>query len=163
MANPPPPKMPPPPKKPVAAWRLKVAKALPGLFAAFVVGGMLQVFLAGYGLDEVGYQGMDAHVGFGLILHFLPVLIAIVGFVGADWRAGVTGVVMAFMFELQFMFIGADQPGVRALHVVNGVAMILVALVAFLHRWQAFAKAAPVREASASGVVQGTLRQGPPT
>ena len=135
--------MPPPPPKPVAPWRLKVAKALPGLFAAFVVGGMLQVFLAGYGLGELGYQGMKAHVTFAHFVEMLPVLVILAGFLGADWRAGVTGIVLALLMQLQYLFLAFDQPGVRALHPVNGVALILVALVAFLHRWHKDTAAKP--------------------
>lgn len=134
MANPPPPKMPPPPKKPTAPWRLKLGKAVPGLLAAFMVGGLLQAFLAGYGIENLGAAGMDAHVAFAHVIEALPLLVAIVGFVGADWRGGVGGVVLLALFQLQYVFLAFGPAEVRALHALNGVVMVLVAAGLFVHR-----------------------------
>ncbi len=134
MANPPPPKMPAPPPKPTAPWRLKVGKAVPGLLAAFMVGGLLQVFLAGYGIENLGAAGMDAHVAFAHVIEFIPLLILIAGFVGADWRGGVGGVVLLVLFQLQYIFLEVGPAGVRALHAFNGAVMILVAAFLFVHR-----------------------------
>lgn len=134
MANPPPPKMPAEPKKPTASWRLKVGKAIPYLFALFVLGGLFQVFLAGYGIDNLGAQGMDYHVAFAHFLEMLPLLIVIVGFLGADWRSGVGGIVLFALYFVQYMVLGSDHAAVNAVHAGNGALMILIAFGFLMRR-----------------------------
>lgn len=160
MANPPPPRMPPKPKKPTAAWRLKLGRIAPWLFLAFIVGALVQVFLAGYGIENLGAQGMDEHVLFAHVVEMIPLLIIIFGFVGADWRAGVGGVVLLVQFQLQYMFLMGLYAPVLALHAFNGVLMIVVAGV-FLMRRAPWAKMArpPAPQAN---VAKGPLRPGPP-
>src|SRR5687767_12384156 len=108
-------------KKPVAPWRLKLGKAIPYLFGLFVLGGLVQVFLAGYGIENLGAQGMGYHLDFAHILEMVPLLIVLVGFLGADWRAGVGGIVLFALFWAQYMLLEADQAVVIALHAANGV------------------------------------------
>lgn len=161
MANPPPPKMPTQPKKPVASWRLKLGKAIPWLFGLFALGALVQVFFAGYGIENLGAQGMDYHVTFAHVIEVLPLLILIVGFVGADWRAGVGGIVLLVQFQLQYVFLAGDYAVVHALHAANGAAMIVVA-AAFAMRRIRRATPTPAPPAPAAAprpmkpVVQGT-------
>lgn len=132
MANPPPPKMPAPPKKPLAPWRRQVGMAAPWLCFVFAVGGAMQAFLAGYGLAELGGQGLDYHVNFAHVIEFLPVLILAAGFIGADNRTGIVGVVLLVLFQAQYAFIQAGGPFVHALHPLNGVVMVVLAFAAFM-------------------------------
>ncbi len=143
--------MPGKPKEPTAAWRLKVGMVTPWLFAAFVIGGLIQVFLAGYGIENLGAQGMEYHGFFGgAVLHLLPLIIALVGFLGADWRAGVGGVVLMVQFELQFALLGGTYAPVLALHALNGVLMVVLATAFFFRRlpWAKKSVAAPASVAA---------------
>ena len=134
MANPPPPKMPAEPKKPIASWRLKLGKALPYLFALFVLGGLFQIFLAGYGIENLGDQGMDYHITFAHALEMLPLVIVIVGFLGADWRSGVAGIVLFALFFLQYMVLDSNHAAILAVHAANGALMTLIAFTFVLRR-----------------------------
>ena len=152
--------MPTPPKKPTAAWRLKLGKAIPWLLAATVSALLLQVWLAASGL--FGGEGyLDAHGLFAnAVIRLVYTLIIVVGFVGADWRIGVVGIVLTVLLELQYPLIGAAEPAVAGLHAANGALMLAVALGALIARlpWTPRAKAAPKAE---PGVVRAPLKPGP--
>lgn len=145
MANPPPPKMPSPPKKGPAPWRLKLAKVAPWLFWLFVAGGVLQVYLAGYGIENLGDQGMAYHVDFAHALEMLPLLIIILGFLGANWRNGVGGVVLLGLFFVQYFTLEGTYAPVLALHAANGALLIGTAVVFALAgmRWRPAAATPP--------------------
>lgn len=56
-------------------------KALAALLWLYVLGVLVQFFLAGLGLPELGDEGMDAHEGFGYsALHLTPILFLIIAF-----------------------------------------------------------------------------------
>lgn len=56
-------------------------KILAGLFWLYLIGVVVQFFLAGLGLPELGGEGMDAHEGFGYsALHLTPILFLIIAF-----------------------------------------------------------------------------------
>ena len=135
--------MPEKPKKPVATWRLNLGKVPPWLFGLFVVGGLIQVFLAGYGIENLGDQGMDLHRAFAHVIEFVPLLILLCGFIGADWRAGVGGVVLLVQFQAQYAFLEGTYAPVLALHALNGVLMIVVATAFFARRLPWSKKSAP--------------------
>jgi hypothetical protein len=134
VANPPPPRMPVPPKKPVAAWRRKVGLAVPWLLATTVAALVMQIYLAATGLLGAP-EYLDTHGLFAnAVIRLLYTLLLIVGFVGADWRMGVVGVVLTVLLELQYAFIDAQAATIRGLHAANGAAMLVVASVALLRR-----------------------------
>ena len=57
-------------------------KALAGLLWLYVIGVLVQFFLAGLGLPQLGNEGMDAHEAFGYsALHFTPILFLIIAVV----------------------------------------------------------------------------------
>lgn len=153
--------MPAKPKKPVAPWRLKLGKAVPWLFTLFAAGALVQVFFAGYGIENLGAQGMEYHRGFAHVIEVVPLLIILVGFLGADWRGGVWGIVLFVQFQAQYAFLASDLAAVNALHAANGAAMLVVAAV-MAHR--GMRRVAPATSAKPVGnVVQAPLRPGPPT
>ena len=115
-------------------WRVGFAKVVPWFLAAFLCGLVIQVFLAGYGLGELGHQGMEAHVQFAGVLELVPILIAVFAFLGADKWAGWGGVVLAVQFSLQHALVAMTDPVLRALHPTNGVLMLLLTLGLLLHR-----------------------------
>ena len=152
--------MPAPPKKPTAAWRLKLGRAIPWLLAGTVSALLLQVWLAATGLfGGAGY--LDAHALFAnAVIRLLYTLILVVGFVGADWRIGVVGVVLTLLLEMQYPLIEAVEPAVTGLHAANGAIMLAVVLGALIARlpWTPRARPAPKAE---PGVVRAPLKPGP--
>lgn len=147
MANPPPPRMPAPPKKQTAAWRLKVGQAIPWLLATTVAALLIQVFLAASGLLGAD-ENLATHELFAnAAIRLLFLLILVVGFVGADLRVGIAGIVLTALLELQYALIDAEDGNVRGLHAVNGVAMLLVAFTLLLRRLPWVARPAPAPKA----------------
>jgi hypothetical protein len=56
-------------------------KILTGLLWLYLIGVLVQFFLAGLGMPELGGEGMDAHEGFGYsALHLTPILFLIIAF-----------------------------------------------------------------------------------
>jgi hypothetical protein len=115
-------------------WRRVCAAFVPWLAVAFLAGLLGAMFLAGYGVTEVGGQGMDLHVGFVHLAELFPLLIVLFGFLGADRFSGVLGVVLLVLFGLQYAFIGATEPSVRALHPLNGAVLVGLATMLAVRR-----------------------------
>lgn len=124
----------PPEKKGPAAWRLKVAKVTPWLLAAFLSGLVFQVFLAGYGLQELGGETIQHHRDFSHVIELLPLSIILFGFLGADKWAGIGGIALFLMFGMQYAFIESEDPILRALHPTNGVLILALTLGLLLTR-----------------------------
>jgi len=120
--------------KELPTWRVGFARIVPWFLAAFLCGLVIQVFLAGYGLGEVGGQGMAAHVEWAHVIELFPVLIAVSGFLGADKWGGWGGVILLAQFQAQYAFISMSNPILRALHPTNGVLMLAFTLGLLLHR-----------------------------
>jgi hypothetical protein len=56
-------------------------KILTGLLWLYLIGVLVQFFLAGLGMPVLGGEGMDAHEGFGYsALHLTPILFLIIAF-----------------------------------------------------------------------------------
>jgi hypothetical protein len=102
-------------------------KALAGLLWLYVIGVLVQFFLAGLGLPQLGDEGMGTHEDFGWsALHLTPILLLIIAFV-----AKVSKRMLALM--LVFVVITFVQPlwasefqgeAIAALHIL-GAAVIL--------------------------------------
>lgn len=141
--------MPAPPPKSPPAWRLKLARVTPWLYLLFLAGVLIQVYLAGYGIENLGAQGMDLHIDLAHAIEMIPLLIIVVGFLSIDWRAGVGGVVLLALFFGQYMSLGGLDARVLALHAFNGV-LIAVVTMAFLMRrlpWKALPQPVPAKPA----------------
>lgn len=100
---------------------------------AFLVGLVVQVFFIGLGLFG-GSEGTELHVGFGWLLHLVPILILVAA---ALARAGRRRILLAsalaavtFVIPIVVLF-RADAPVVAALHPVGALlAFWLGAIVA---------------------------------
>lgn len=150
--------MPPKPKKPTAAWRLKLGFAIPWLLAATVGALVLQIYLAGAGLLGADAY-LDTHALFAnAFIRGLFTLLILVGFIGADWRMGVVGVVLTVLLEAQYGLIGATAGEIRGLHAANGAVMLVTASIALMRRlpWRT------VKPVPTGNVAAGPLRPGPP-
>lgn len=134
MATPPPPKMPAPPKKPVAPWRLKVGNVNPWLLAAASVAMLLQAYLGGVSVFGGG-EHADTHEAFGSIsMHLLPLFLIIFGFLGADWRVGVVGIILLVLVSAQYFLINSGNEFVKALHIGNWVVIFAMVFGMLMRR-----------------------------
>ena len=97
------------------------------LFAACIV---VQVFLAGMGVFD-GPERFETHRNFGYLFGWLTLVMVIIAAVGRLGRRLIGLSVLALVqFFLQSVFIlfREDQPAIAALHPVNGVLLLVVAI-----------------------------------
>jgi hypothetical protein len=105
----------------------------------FVVGLVVQVFLAGLGVFESSAR-FSTHRDVGYTLSVLPVLMAVAGLVGGVGRRAVLLSIAAFLlFILQSVLVAMrdSTPTVAALHPVNGFLILVIALVIARDAWMA--------------------------
>lgn len=102
-----------------------------GLAWAFVVGVVVQVFLAGVGL--FGVSGMDLHVGFGYFIVYLPLLMLIATLAARPDRRTVWLTVALFVFgsviQPTLPFLRTVSPFIAALHPPNALLVFSLAAV----------------------------------
>jgi hypothetical protein len=98
-----------------------------------VVGLVVQVWLAGRGVFDT--TGFDPHRSFGFTLSLLPVLLLILGVVGAmgrrvGWLA--FAIFVLFIAQSVLVAVKGSYPAIAALHPVNGFLILLLAIVVAL-------------------------------
>jgi hypothetical protein len=97
------------------------------LAGTFLVGVVLQVFLAGLGLFDDADRWGD-HETFGHILGLVTYVLWIPAVLGRGGIRLIGGAVLLFvLYFLQYAFVGSDEPAVKALHPVNALALFSVA------------------------------------
>ena len=104
------------------------------LFAACIV---VQVFLAGLGVFD-GPQRFETHRDFGYLFGWLTLVMVIIAAVGRLGRVLIGLSLLALVqFFLQSIFIlfREDQPAIAALHPVNGVLLLVVAIAIGRRAW----------------------------
>ena len=104
------------------------------LFAACIV---VQVFLAGLGVFD-GPQQFETHRNFGYLFGWLTLVMVIIAAVGRLGRALIGLSLLALVqFALQSVFIlfREDLPAIAALHPVNGVLLLIVAIAIGRRAW----------------------------
>lgn len=98
-----------------------------GLATIYLVGVIVQFFLAGLG--AFGASSYDAHQGLGLALAALSLILLVVAFVGKVPRSLVAlTFTLLGLNVLQLVFARVDVDEVAALHVLNALAVALVAV-----------------------------------
>jgi hypothetical protein len=118
--------------KTLPAWRRGFGAAVPWLLAVFLVCLVFQVFLAGMGL--LGGSTMEAHTSFIHVFEFVPILIALCGFLGADKVAGWSGIVLMILIEAQYALIYSSIGILRAMHPVNALVISGITFALLLQR-----------------------------
>lgn len=102
-------------------------KVLAALLWLYVAGVLIQFFLAGLGLPELGGEGMDAHEGFGYsALHLTPILFLVIAFF-AKVSKRMLGMMVAFAVIAFVQPIWASEfqgEFLAAMHIL-GAAIIL--------------------------------------
>jgi hypothetical protein len=92
---------------------------------AFVIGVLVQVYLAGRGV--FGASSYKGHEDFGYTLHGISVLVLAASFFGADMRNRTDiglAVVLVILTTVQTMIASYDHPDVSAFHPVNALLIM---------------------------------------
>ena len=103
----------------------------------FVVGLLVQVFLAGRGVFDNPLL-FGTHRDFGYVLSIVPILLLIVGLVaGVGRRLSAFAIVAFLLFLLQSVLVAArdSSPTIAALHPVNGFLLLLIAIEMAREAW----------------------------
>ena len=102
-------------------------RALAGLAAVFVLGALLQFFLAGMAVFD-GPERWADHEMVGHVVGLLSWFLWIPAVMGRAGRRVVIAAVAVFvLFGGQYGFVAADQGAIQALHPLNGSVLLLVA------------------------------------
>ena len=120
------------------------------LTVAFLVGVMVQFYLAGRGI--FGVSNFDAHESVGGAIHGISLLILIVTFFGRDMRNGTDiGLVVALLVltTVQMAIGSREHPDVAAFHPVNAI-LILGAAAGILSRDRRLSSSPPANPAAAA-------------
>jgi hypothetical protein len=97
-----------------------------GVAAIYLVGAVVQFFLAGLGV--FGASSYDAHRAFGLILVLVTLVLLVLSIVGRMPRTTlILTVVLLGLNVLQMVLANTDVGEVAALHPVNGVVIVFLA------------------------------------
>ena len=109
----------------------RIARPIHLVVAWLLVAGLLvQVFLAGMGVFD-GPERFETHRNFGYLFGWLTLVMVIIAAVGRLGRRLIGLSVLALVqFFLQSVFIlfREHQPAIAALHPVNGVLLLVVAI-----------------------------------
>ena len=106
----------------------------------FVIGLLVQVFLAGMGVFSSATE-FATHRDVGYLLTVLPVVLIITGLVGGFGRWEVIAAAVMFgQFILQSILVlqRDSVPAIAALHPVNGFLMLLIAIWLATDAWRRF-------------------------
>jgi Family of unknown function (DUF6220) len=97
-----------------------------GAAAIYLVGAVVQFFLAGLGV--FGASSYDAHRAFGLILVLVTLVLLVLSIVGRMPRTTIIlTVVLLGLNVLQMVLANTDVGEIAALHPVNGVVIVFLA------------------------------------
>ncbi len=110
----------------------------------FVVGVVVQVFLAGLGVFDDPSM-FSVHAGWGYTLELLPIILLVLALAGGLGRRLVLYPILIFvmfMFQSIFVSLRGDFPMVAALHPVNGFGILLVGIAMARDAWLARTSAA---------------------
>ena len=106
-----------------------VARAHRILALLFLAGGVIQFVLAGY--SAFGGSNWKAHEGFGSLLTAVALIVLILAFVGRRVALQASAVLFVLMLVQQGLgAAGTDVPVLGALHPLNGLILLAVAMLA---------------------------------
>ena len=131
------------------------------IFAACI---LVQVFLAGMGVFD-GPERFEAHRNFGYTFGWLTLVMVIIAAVGRLGRVLIgLSLLTLVQFFLQSIFIlfREDQPAVAALHPVNGVLLLVVAIAIGRIAWAGRRTAAQAVASSDASTAAPTAPATPP-
>jgi Family of unknown function (DUF6220) len=103
----------------------------------FVIGVVVQVFLAGLGVFD-GPAQFETHASWGYLLGISSLILLVLAVLGGLGRRQILlASTLLVMFILQSILVAlrADMPAVAALHAVNGFGILLVGIVIVRDAW----------------------------
>lgn len=98
---------------------------------------VIQVWLAGRGVFE-SPTVFDTHRDFGYMISIFPIVLLVLGFLGAmGRRVAIMAAVIFGLVILQSVFVvmRTSSPAIAALHPVNGFLILLVAVMLARESW----------------------------
>jgi hypothetical protein len=117
----------------------RIARSIHIVVAWLLVAGLLvQVFLAGMGVFDSS-SAFATHRDFGYTLTLLPVVLVVTSLVGGFSRMEtIAAAVMFGQFILQSVLVlqRESSPAIAALHPVNGVLILLIAIWLARDAWR---------------------------
>jgi len=116
-----------------------------GLVWLFLVGIVVQVFLAGMGLFGVP-RDFEAHIGLGWLLHLGPVLLLIAAAIAQVGRRIIwwnVALLLAVGIQPFLPAMKKDLPFAAALHPVNALIIFWLTLTIGLQAWRLVRQPAP--------------------
>jgi hypothetical protein len=106
-----------------------VARAHRILALLFLAGGVIQFVLAGYA--AFGGSNWEAHQGFGSLLTLITLIALILAFAGRREALQASAVLFVLMLVQHGLgAAGTDVPILGALHPLNGLLLLVVAMLA---------------------------------
>jgi hypothetical protein len=106
-----------------------VARAHRILALIFLAGGVIQFVLAGYA--AFGGSNWEAHQGFGSLLTLITLIALILAFAGRREALQASAVLFVLMLVQHGLgAAGTDVPILGALHPLNGLLLLVVAMLA---------------------------------
>ena len=133
-------------------------RALPIVAGAFVVGCLLQVFLAGLGVFDNPATFLT-HASFGYLLGYATLAMLILALIGREPRRIVgLAILLLVQFTLQSVFVAVrgDDPQVAALHPVNGFLILIVGILVARWSWATRNEPAPAKVAASDAPAPAT-------
>jgi hypothetical protein len=103
----------------------------------FVLGVVLQVFLAG--LIVFGGGGRDAHIGLGWLLHLVPVPILILAWAAKSGRTTLwlsLGLFISVFVQPFLPALRSSAPALAALHPVDAMVIFVLGLAVAYRAWR---------------------------
>jgi hypothetical protein len=106
-----------------------VARAHRILALIFLAGGVIQFVLAGY--SAFGGSNWEAHQGFGSLLTAIALVALILAFIGRREALQASAILFVLMLVQHGLgAAGTDAPILGALHPLNGLILLVVAMLA---------------------------------
>ena len=122
----------------------RLRNAYLGLALLFLVGLVVQFFLAGLGVFDA--ESFEAHRTLGFVLQAIAILLLVLALVGRLGSSLVRpSALLAVLAIAQSFFIAAEDsaPYVAALHVVNALAIAVVGALVVHRAWRREREVAP--------------------
>jgi uncharacterized protein DUF6220 len=137
-------------------------RALPIVAGAFVVGCLLQVFLAGLGVFDNPATFLT-HANFGYLLGYVTLAILILALIAREPRRIVgLAILLLVQFTLQSVFVAVrvDYPQVAALHPVNGFLILIVGILVARWSWATRNEPSPAKVPATDAPAPATTTAG---
>jgi hypothetical protein len=114
----------------------------------FVIGAVVQGYLAGQGLPQLGgTSGFGAHIALGYVLVLVVLAVLVGALVGRVPRGEVglsVGLLILYVVQTSLPYLKTDSPAIAALHPANAMLLLILAIYIGVRARRLVAGAAPL-------------------